>query len=141
MTDTLDLATGPVLLRAANIIDTHGLAQDDYVNEHGRDPAGAIAEACGLDPADWDADQPTNNITPNEREPWKTARAAALAALRTLIGHLRPDLKPDTMSRRELVEWISEWSDAEHRTAADVVIAMRAAAREAATHNLPHGPR
>lgn len=130
MTEPLDLATGPVLCRAANALVAHGLAKDDFATGDARDAAGAIAEACGLDPTDWDADQPAADITPDERELWTTARAAALAALRALVGHLRPDLKPEAMSRRELVELAGDWNDHPDRTPAQVVTAMRTAARE-----------
>ena len=130
MTDTLDLATGPVLCRAANALVEHGHIKNDYANENGRDTPGSIAEACGLEPTDWD-DLADPALADNERDDWQAARAAALAALRTLIGHLRPDLKPEAMSRREVVEWIGDWNDHPDRTPAQVVTAMRAAAREA----------
>lgn len=127
---TLDLATGPVLTRAANLIVAHGLGRDDFTDTHGRhDTCGAIAIASGLEPDDWH-DQPDTSGD----DAWKTRRAAALAALRTLIGHLYPDSRPEDMSRDALIVKAGEWNDHPDRTPAQVATAMRNAARQEATH-------
>jgi hypothetical protein len=136
MTDTLDLATGPVLCRAANVIVEWGHIKDDHIDNEdgGYDAAGAIADACGLDPTDWDNQTapPTGPDGPTYAPGvWEARRAAALAALRTLVGHLDPESRPEAMSRREVVEWAGCWNDDEQRTAAQVVTAMRNAAKEA----------
>jgi hypothetical protein len=133
---TLDLASAPVLLRAANVIVTHGLMKEEFTGDNGaRCSAGAISDACYLDPADW-YDNPDLAVARDEDdldelESWQTARAAALAALRTLIGHLYPDSRPEEMSRIQLLDKVATWNDDEHRTAGQVAAAMRAAAREA----------
>lgn len=130
MTTTLDLATGPVLQRAANLIVTNGLSKDDFITPDGAYcSAGAIAYACNLDPTDWD-DLTDPAIADDERDDWQAARAAALAALRTLVGHTDSDARPEEMTRRELIEIISGWNDHEDRTADQVAAAMRDAARE-----------
>jgi hypothetical protein len=135
MTDTRDLATGPVLLRAADTLVQWGHIKDDHIDNEdgGYDAAGAIADAAGLDAADWDPCPvpPIYQGKPVYAEgDWERRRAAALAALRTLAGHLDPESRPEAMSRREVVEWVGTWNDDEQRTAAQVVTAMRNAARE-----------
>lgn len=125
MTTTLDLATGPVLLRAANLIVTDGHAKQDYRDDNGACcAAGAIAAASGLTPADWGE---TN--TPDTGR--QAGRAAALDALRALIHHINPTTRPEAMTRRQAAEWVALWNDHPDRTVAQVVTAMRAAAREA----------
>jgi hypothetical protein len=133
---TLDLASAPVLLRATDRIVEWGHIKNDHIDHEdgGYDAAGAIADACGLDPADWDnhTAPPTGPDGPTYAPGvWEARRAAAIAALRTLVGHLRPDLKPEAMTRRELIEWAGDWNDHPDRTPAQVVTAMRAAAQEA----------
>jgi hypothetical protein len=125
------VATGPILLSAANLIVELGHAKDDYVNDDGLCSAGAIARVCGLDVADWEDHTPPPR-TPDELARWHAARTASLTALRTLLGHVDPDARPDEMNRRELIEAISDWNDDEDRTTAHVVTAMRVAAREEA---------
>lgn len=131
----LDLSTSAVLLRAANLITTNGLSKNDFVNHDGAYcSAGAIANACALDPTDWDdlTDPAIDDIPLDEREDWRAARTAALAALRTLVGHTDSDARPEEMTRRELIEIISGWNDADERTADQVATAMRDAARQEA---------
>ena len=145
----LDLAAAPVLLRAANLIVTEGHTKGDFVTSDGYCAAGAIGTACGLRPYDWYDD---NENAPNrrdyttdghlddeayeaDRQAWKTGRAAALAALRTLAAHIDADSTPEllaTMSRRQLLETVGDWNDNDEDVEAEqVVTAMRTAAREA----------
>jgi hypothetical protein len=136
---TLDLASAPVLLRAADRIAEWGHTKNDHIDHDtgGYDAAGAIADATGLDATDWDnrTAPPTGPDGPTYAPGvWEARRAAAIAALRTLVGHLDPESRPEAMSRREVVEWIGGWNDHPDRTAAQVVTAIRAAAKE--THRV-----
>jgi hypothetical protein len=117
---TLDLASAPVLLRAANRIVETGLARDGYTapgddtnpDTWPVDALGAIAAACGLPPKVWEND--------HLDEP---GLAAACEASDLLVLHL--GLNPEDAYD----ETLGDWSD-EH-TVEQVVTAMRAAAKEA----------
>lgn len=122
MTDTTTLAPAAVWLRAADVIDRNGLACGDYVTPRdGCDPdtwpvctMGAIAVACGLEPAVW--------------EEWNGAVdedggfARAVEAVAQFAVHL--GLDPEAT----FDETIGGWSD--DQTAGEVVAALRAAAQE-----------
>jgi hypothetical protein len=119
---TLDLAPGPVLLRAADRIAETGLARNDYYEAaEGENPRncpvcvlGAIAVACDFDPNAWVwADDLDRSFTP------------AYAAADALVEHLGLDPEP------AYDETLGDWSD-EH-TVEQVVTAMRAAAQEVST--------
>lgn len=142
----LDLAPGPVLQRAAALIEAYGHAKDEFHTRDGYCSAGAIGKACGLDPEDWndghhfapaildyEDDQGGfhGDAYDTDLHTWKTRRQAALDAARAFTAHITPDVLPEQMSRRELSEHIGWWNDDDERTADDVVTAMRAAAAEA----------
>jgi hypothetical protein len=119
-TTILDLAPGPVLLRAADRIAATGLAHEDYTSPaDGFDPEywpvdvlGAIAAACGLPPNAWEDDRMQHPALVHACEP---------ADLLVLHLGLNPEDAYD--------ETLGDWSD-EH-TVEQVVTAMRAAAQEA----------
>ncbi|MDP4501018.1 DUF6197 family protein [Nonomuraea turcica] len=150
MTTTLDLAAAPVLLRAANIITQHGHATGDFnPDSGGYDIPGAIAEASGISPDDWDdtaAGRPTlrDYDTAADHETalaeWKAGRRASLAALRTLLSHLDGAARPEDMSRKELIERISLWNDHDDRTPAEVITALRTAAEAVTPWPTKPGP-
>lgn len=127
---TLDLEPAALLTRAADIIDTHGHARRDYITDDGYCSAGAIGQAADLDPADWASYPVEPRLDPAELALWRAARAAALAALRTLVGHLFPDSQPEEMSRDVLIQRVSGWNDDPDRTPEQVVAELRAAAQE-----------
>jgi hypothetical protein len=117
---TLDLASAPVLQRAADHIVARGISRDAYVTPDDSKPSqewpvdamGAIAVACGLHPDVWEnEDRDNGDITPANN-------AAAL-----LADSLGLDPQP------ALDETLGAWSD--KHTPAQVVTAMRNAAQEA----------
>lgn len=116
-TETLDLTPGPVLERAADLIEQRGLAREDYVNPRDGvdpdlwplDPLAAIAVAAGLDPHVWEEDLDHNQIAP---------AVMAVDVLAISVG-LDPDGAYD--------ETVGAWSD--DRTAEQVVAALRDAAQ------------
>lgn len=138
---TLDLAPGPVLQRAADIIHREGHATGDFTPDTGGYcTAAAIAEAAGINPDDWYDDHTgrpvdTDYDDPHEYETdlreWKNGRRASLAALRTFIAHIDPDSRPEEMPRSQLIEHASNWNDDDGRTQTQVVTELRAAAAEA----------
>src|SRR5690606_39282997 len=116
---SLDLATGAVLTRAANLIVTEGHAKDEFHTRDGYCSAGAIGKVCGLDPEDWN-DDPSfgpavidsvnddgglhSDASDTDLHTCRTCRQAALDAARALAAHITPDVPPEQMSRRELSE-------------------------------------
>jgi hypothetical protein len=134
----LDLTVGSVLNRAADLIEENGHGVDDFTPDSGGYcVAGAIAEAAGINPDDWDD---TNTGSPDASdyttwgeyqealEAWRAGRRASLQALRAFLAHLNPGATPETLSRSSLIEVISVWNDDDTRTASEVVAALRAAA-------------
>lgn len=123
MTDTLDLTPAAIWLRAADVLDERGWAQDHYV-----DPAapcygpvcalGAIAVAAGYQPDAW--------VTPFG-EDLAPIRAAADGLVVFLALEL-PDKHPDS-----LIQVIGDWNDANDQTITEVTAALRAAAGEASS--------
>jgi hypothetical protein len=134
------LATGPVLARAADLILVEGHSVGDFHSSDGYCAAGAIGKVCDLDPEDWDDDTThapkardfaCGDDYDRARREWRQARAAALAALRTLAARIDPECDPAAMSRRELVEVVANWNDNDEDVEAEQVVAeLRAAARD-----------
>jgi hypothetical protein len=118
----LNLAAGPVLLRAANRIVECGLARNDYTTPALNpdpatwpvDPMGAITDACGLPARAWEDDRM------HHPELVHACEAADL-----LVTHLGLD------PAKAYDETLGGWSD-EHAVE-HVVAAMRAAAQEETT--------
>jgi hypothetical protein len=132
------LATAPVLLRSADIITYHGHTKGDFVTSDGYCAAGAIGEACGINPDDWDDNAQFVHLAGDSDDyatayrNWREGRAASLAALRALAHRLAPDAAVNILSRSQLVEIVSGWNDHDEDADADHVVAeLRAAARQA----------
>lgn len=120
----LNLAAGPVLLRAAQRIVATGLARNDYTTPGLNpdpttwpvDPMGAIADACGLPARAWEDDRMQH-----------PGLVHACEAADLLVTHLGLD------PAKAYDETLGGWSD--QHTVEHVVTAMRAAAREEASRD------
>lgn len=134
---SMDLAASTILYRAAHNIDEWGLVKGDFYDhwDGGYDVCGAIANSSGLDFDDWH-DRPTTSCDdedPDEHSRWLASRAASLAALRTFLGHVYPDARPEEMSRDALIVKAGEWNDHPDRTDAQVIAKLRESAVDTVT--------
>ncbi|MEU6718621.1 hypothetical protein ABZ897_44765 [Nonomuraea sp. NPDC046802] len=129
--ERLLLTPASILARAADVIERNGLAHGTYQRrQHGLKPhdapvctLGAVAIAAGAGPYAWE-----------EADLWRRELASAVVAIDALLDFL--GFGPEETRN----ETLGSWNDAQ--SAVTVIHALRAAAREAACHELgTRGPR
>lgn len=119
------LTPAAILARAADVIECNGLAHGAYYRRQSGLKAqnapvctlGAIAVAAGAEPYAWE-----------EADLWRGELASAVVAIETLLDFL--GLDPE--EARD--ETLGSWNDS--HSAVTVICGLRAAAREAARHEL-----